>query len=337
MSTTLVNTTFQVDAVIEAWLNETRETKSGSAKTQLAYRTTLLSYRAALVSEGLDLDSMDTARLVEIAQQWAGQRAANAKAWNTGKPVADSTYNQRLAVVSSFYSFVQEHLRLRGVERSNPISLTKRRKVQAYASAEPLEPETIEAAFALIDRSTEQGKRDYALLAVMIGTGRRADEIASLRWQHVRIVGKLEAVTLHFEHCKNAKKMRDTLEPETGAVFLEHIRSFYGHDLAKMDQEAPVWMSFSRQNYGHAISIHTLSDLCEASLGTSKVHVTRHTFAYISELEGSTLSDIQHRLGHERIETTATYLKAVKSSVNPYAQRVAARIGVKRYAGEGEE
>lgn len=63
----------------------------------------------------------------------------------------------------------------------------------------------------------------------------------------------------------------------------------------------------------------TLSDLCEAYLGTSKVHVTRHTFVYVNELEGSMLSDIQHWLGHERIETTAAHLKAMKSSVNPYA------------------
>jgi len=331
MSTELVLTTFQVEAVINAWLQETLETKSGSAKTQLAYQNTLMSYRAALVGEGLDLDGMDTARLVEIAQRWAGQRATNAKAWHVGKPVADSTYNQRLAVVSSFYSFVQDHLRLRGVERPNPISFTKRRKVQAYASAEPLEPETIETAFASIDRSTQQGKRDYALLAVLLGTGKRADEIASLRWRHVRVVGKHEAVTLHFDHCKGAKKLRDTLEPETSAVFLEYIRAVYGPTLDAIDQDAPVWRSFSRQNYGQAISVHTLSDLCEASLGTSKVHVTRHTFAYVNELEGSTLSDIQHRLGHERIETTATYLKAVKSSVNPYAQRVAARLGIRRY------
>jgi len=333
----LVRTDFQVDAVIDAWLQETLETKSGSAKTQLAYQKTLLSFRAALLAEGLDLDSMNTARLVEIAQRWAGHRAGNAKVWNVGKPIADSTYNQRLAVVSSFYSFVQGHLRLRGVERPNPISFTKRRKVQAYASAEPLEPETIEAAFASIDRSIQQGKRDYALLAVLLGTGKRADEIASLRWQHVRVVGKHESVTLHFDHCKGAKKLRDTLEPETSAVFLEHIRAFYGPDLSLIDQDAPVWMSFSRQNYGQAISIHTLSDLCEAYLGTSKVHVTRHTFAYVNELEGSTLSDIQHRLGHERIETTAAYVKAVKSSVNPYAQRVAARFGIQRFQTSREE
>jgi hypothetical protein len=63
-------------------------------------------------------------------------------------------------VVSSFYSYVQEHLRLRAVERENPLKFAKRRKVQAYASAEPLAPETVEAALASIDRSTVQGKRD---------------------------------------------------------------------------------------------------------------------------------------------------------------------------------
>jgi integrase len=142
----------------------------------------------------------------------------------------------------------------------------------------------------------------------MVQIGRRGNEIVSLRWKHITISGrgKQQKITLHFDHCKGAKKMRDTLDEDTAAVFLEYLYAIYGRNLMSLEKDAPVWVSCSRQNQGKAISTHTLNDICETYLGTSKIHVTRHTFAYSNELEGAPLSEIQHRLDHERIETTAT-------------------------------
>jgi integrase len=57
-----------------------------------------------------------------------------------------------------------------------------------------------------IDRSRLMGKRDYILLHILFYTGRRAQEIASLRWGNVH---QGEYITLTFEHCKGDKTMGD--------------------------------------------------------------------------------------------------------------------------------
>jgi integrase/recombinase XerC len=185
-------------------------------------------------------------------------------------------------------------------------------------------------ALRQIDRTTLQGKRDYALLAIALQTGRRASELVSLRWQHIKITGRVGAqkIILHFDHCKGGKKKRDALDPDTIAVFLDYLHAVYGPRLMSLEQDAPIWVSFSKQNYGQAISIHTLTDLCEHYLGTGKIHALRHTFAVEMEKAGAPLSEIQHRLGHENITTTSIYLKAVRSADNPYASRLSARFGI---------
>jgi integrase len=312
-----------LENLIDGWIFDKLNSKSGSKKTETAYRDTLQSFRETLQRGGLDLDSEDTRTISQVAAIWAGMRKPNAK--REGE-IAPATYNQRLAIISSFYAYLKEQ----GIECHNPIEDVKKRKVQAYAQAAPLDGDDVTTNLAAIDRSTQQGKRDYALLAIALQTGRRASELAGLRWRHVQLTGKKNTrkVTLHFDHCKGGKKMRDTLDDDTAHVFLDYLHTAYGPRLMSLDKDAPIWISFSRQNDGQAISIHTLTDICETYFGTGKLHALRHTFAVEMEKAGAPLSEIQHRLGHENITTTSIYLKAVRSADNPYASKLSARFGI---------
>lgn len=131
-----------------------------------------------------------------------------------------------------------------------------------------------------IDRQTDEGLRNYALLAVALATGRRASELAELHGADVRIIGggrKDARIWLMF-HCKDSKIMCDLLDTETSAVLLEYLHAQYGKNELKLALDAPVWVLYSRQNPGQAISTKTLSNICVAYLETSKVHALRHTF-----------------------------------------------------------
>ena len=48
----------------------------------------------------------------------------------------------------------------------------------------PIEPETVEQGLLSINRTTLQGLRDYAILAVALATGRRAHELVTLRVEY---------------------------------------------------------------------------------------------------------------------------------------------------------
>ncbi len=90
-------TIMSVDEAIIAWLDE-KHGRSESAKTRWAYDTTLADFRSNLQSEGLDIDS-EHAIVAPLAQGWAGHSRRE------GQEVTPSTFNQRLAIVSSFYEY----------------------------------------------------------------------------------------------------------------------------------------------------------------------------------------------------------------------------------------
>ncbi len=322
MTTNIVPYQPDVQALIEGWIFEKQNSQSGSAKTETAYRTTIQDFRTTLQRGGLDLDSTDQVTIIQVAGIWAGQRAPTSKRQGEVSP---ATYNQRLAILSSFYRYCQEQARLHGVQIENPIRQVKKRSVQAYAGAWPLDADDLAARLGCMERTTPARQRDYALLLVAYTTGRRAQELVMLQLQQVRYQGRGQIV-LSFEHCKGAKKMRDRLDPEVAEALDEYLTTIYGEHWASADPQLPVWVSFSRQNRGQAISYHTLRDICENYLNTGKTHALRHTFGVEMDKAGAPLGEISARLGHSNEKITSDYLKQLRSEENPYVGRLVARL-----------
>jgi integrase len=316
---------FTIDKAIAEWLEQKR-IRTSSQRTYEAYRETMQSFRLVISRGNIDLldNPTDIERLATI---WANTR--NGKTRRPGEDVSPSTYNQRLAILSSFYTFLQKVYKL---DIPNPIKRIKKRPVQAYAAALPIAPETVEEGLERINRATLQGMRDYALLAVALATGRRARELVTLRFEHMKITGSKhkQRVTLTFAHCKDNKQMRDKLDVETSAVLLEYLAAQHGEDLLHMPGETPLWLSYSRQNKGAAISTKTLANICARYLDTSKVHTLRHTFAVGMMKSGAPITDLAARLGHTDIKITHTYAKELMGDENPYGEKLTARFGIKR-------
>ena len=324
----LENAIAQLDGLVEQWLEHIYEDKSKSERTVASYREMMRSYRRELQAEGLDLLSPFAThrQMATIAKRWA--RVRSARAIRTGE-VSDSTYNLRLAAISSFFVYIQKQQKLEGMEPlPNPIDRVERRKIEAYAHAAPplTDEQEISQALNSIDRSTTSGKRDYALLAIALYTGRRASELLKMTYGDLALSKRIR---IKFPKAKGAKEFKDLLDAPTSAVFYDYLYAAFGKDA--LPAESRVWISFSNRNKGQAISIDTLSDICKRVLDTSKIHVTRHTFAYHSEKNGATVSDIQHRLGHASINQTGTYLQAIRSDDNPIGGKLSSSFGIHAY------
>ena len=104
----------------------------------------------------------------------------------------------------------------------------ERARVQAYASATALTPSEVQAKLQGIDRSTLDGLREHALLVVGMSTGRRASELAGLRWKHVTTTPR---VILLWARTKGGKTMRDDLEPRVGRTLLAYMYAVYGNTI----------------------------------------------------------------------------------------------------------
>jgi site-specific recombinase XerD len=325
---------FTIDASITEWLAQKRTTRSGSDKTNEAYRDTIASFRAFLMPFNVDLLSnpIDIAR---IAPVWASTRLP-ARLRKDGTPnkrhqgeVSNSTYNQRLAILSSWYTFIQQVYKL---DIPNPIKDVARRNVQAYAEVQPIAPEVIETGLESIDRGKLTGVRNYAIMAVALYTGRRASELVGLSGNDVQVTGKgkNERVLLRF-HCKGAKVEYNKLDEETSAVFLEYLHAQFGKRLLTIAPAAPIWVSYSRWNKGERISVQTLSAVCRQSFGTSKNHALRHSFADSMVRLGAPITDLAAALGHTDIKITQHYVKRLEQGAeNPLGNKLVAHFGIKR-------
>lgn len=312
-----------------AWL-DAKSKRTGSARTARLepgpdgvprwhgeYATTLDHFRQSVQLAGLDLDG-DPSALALLAQSWAGQSWAG-----DDRQIAATTYNQRLAIVSSFYIYARRHQLL---TLDNPIDHVERRPVQAYAHARALSAALVRDVLGGIDRSTLRGQRDYTLLSVALATGRRASELAGLRRCDIQQAG--DQVTLTWRRCKGGKVMHDDLAPAVGRVLLDYLQQAHAQPLDKLPPDAAVWISTSRQNIGAAISTQAIGDICQRHLGTSKIHTLRHTFAHGMRQAGADVRDIQKQLGHESSAVTDKYLRTLESAHNPHAQALAGLFGI---------
>lgn len=310
-----------VDFLIAEWLKETcGKSSHESSKTRTAYTTGINDYRQAVVHCGYDLDQQTPdalLRLEIIAQEYAAFS-------RRGKPVAPATYNQRLAILSSFF----EYAKRKRILLMNPIDTIKRDKVQAYANARAISPQKIAQGLHAIDRATLQGARDYALLSVFLQTGRRLSEVATLQRKHLFI--EFGEITLDFQHCKGGKVMADTLGAAASRALAKWLERYYRCSIDNVDGEAQVWVILSRdkEDYGKSLGIQAIADICKKAFGTSSVHRLRHTFAHTMEEAGASVSEIQARLGHESLATTGRYLAQLKQAKNRHADVIASRLGI---------
>lgn len=306
--------TMNLDQCIVAWLSA-KSKRSGSAKTEKAYSDAVYQFRIGLQSQGLDLDSPSSV-IAPLAQGFADTSTKD-------RSVSPATFNQRIAILSSFYEYA---ITMEVLEK-NPIKKIEKRKVNNEHAAHALQDDEVTNGLESIDRSTGDGKRDYAMLSVMFTTGRRVDEIASMTMGDIRKSGRKAVV--RFPHCKGDKQMTDTLPPDVTKVLYEYLHFVYGEMLLSLPDTTPVWVAFSDRCKGKSITTRTFQRTCGKYLGTSKAHTTRHTFSLGMEKEGANINQISKALGHSNIATTNTYMDRIRESENPFAEKLTIRYGIK--------
>lgn len=292
-----------LDVLIAAWLHA-KYHKSRSRRTLNTYHTLITAFRTHLQDRGLDMEAAPEG--VALAAQVFAARSVL-----PGKEVSARTYNQRLAVLSSFYQFALRH-REGHTLTENPIARVERATVPD-SPARALPMQDVQAALDAIETSTVQGKRDKAFLLVGLNTGRRLSELHALTSRHLTCQGG--RVFLTFERLKGGKTAVNRLDKATASALLDYLAAVYGEVLPP---DAPFWVSTSPRHRMKKqpvqVTIRTLANICEKHLGTSQVHVLRHTLAGSMKRAGLDATLIQRTLGHASIATTSRYMKTLEDN-----------------------
>jgi integrase/recombinase XerD len=272
--------------------------RNASPQTIAAYRDTFkLLLRFALEQTGkqpfqLDIEDLDAPLIGAFLEHLEQERGNSPR-----------TRNARLGAIHSFYRFAA----LEHPEHAHTIARvmaipTKRHERNTVSY---LDLQEIKALLAAPDPGTWLGRRDQALLVLMVQTGVRVSELVGLRvcdihlgtGAHIRVTGK------------GRKKRATTLTGETVAI----LRAWLTERRGQPDE--PLFptrqgRSLSRYTVGVAISKYAAAATANCPSLTAKrvtPHTLRHSNAMMLRAKGVDIATIALWLGHESTQTTHIY------------------------------
>ena len=254
--------------------------RNSSPETIAAYRNAFrLLLRFASEQTGkqpfeLDLDDLDAPLIGSFLKHSEEHRGNSPR-----------TRNARLGAIHSFYRFAA----LEHPEHAHTIARVMAIPTKRYErnTVSYLDRDEIDALLAAPDKSTWLGRRDHALLALLIQTGVRVSELTGLR------VGDLHL--------------------GTGPHIVKVLRAWIKERQGQPDE--PLFPTrqgepLSRYTVGVIVAKHAAAAAASCpSLHSKRVtpHTLRHTNAMLLRANGVDIATIALWLGHESVQTTRIY------------------------------
>jgi integrase len=256
---------------------------------------------------------------VSVLQHIEPGHLAGYRAWRESEGDGPNTASQRYAAVVTVLSvcyrdgiLADEQALAMGIR-----PYIQRQKRDRRPVGRRLDKGEVRALQAAPDVSTAKGKRDLAILGVMLYAGLRCDEVARLTLANLKQDRGRWWIVFSGKGQKTRRvKVHDTLF-ESLAAWL----AVRGLELGK--GEAPVFVSVNKGDAISSVPVNTatvnrlvaeygaLAELAPAT-GANRLspHDLRRTCARNAFDNGAPLPLIQAMLGHSSIDTTMTYIGA---------------------------
>jgi site-specific recombinase XerD len=271
-----------------------------STHTLNSYRDTLvLLLRFLAASKGIELSRLD---LDDIHPEDVVDFLTHLESERHNKT---STRNVRLAAIHAFFRHVAALFpdRLEQAQRMLSIPL-KRAKTQPV---DYLEYAEICAVLDSVNRTTADGRRDYAILATMFNTGARVQEIIDLRVSDCQLIKPFQ-VRLSG---KGRKVRICPLWPQTA----ELLRDLCAERELPQHANTPLFLNHRGEPLTRFGIRYILARQCERARSVCPAlakkrlhpHSMRHSTAVYLLKSGVDLVTVSQWLGHASINTTNRY------------------------------
>jgi site-specific recombinase XerD len=170
-----------------------------------------------------------------------------------------------------------------------------------------LEYDEIQAVLASVDRTTADGRRDYALLATMFNTGARVQEVVTLCVRDLQ----LEALPQVRLYGKGRKERWCPLWPQT----MEILRVWLAEPGRDVSPDQPLFRNHRGERLTRFGVRYLLRKYCSRAkvttpaLGRKRLHPhsMRHSSAVHLLRSGVEITTISQWLGHASVATTNRY------------------------------
>jgi len=176
-------------------------------------------------------------------------------------------------------------------------------------SVEYLEREELERLFQIVDVTSIQGLRNFAIMKTLYCTGLRVSELVNLNCDEVDLERrefmvrgkgkKLRIVFLSFDAVEAIEQYLEVRKDDFKPLFLNHKRpkSRVGLSQDESRRITPTMVQFMIRNYGKKAGL----------IKAVTPHKLRHSFATELLKNGADIRSVQEMLGHSSITTTQIY------------------------------
>ena len=178
-----------------------------------------------------------------------------------------------------------------------------------------------------VDRTTPQGLRDYAILALMITGGLRTIEVVRANVGDISILGD-DTVLFVQGKGRDEKTEYVTLSAPVEKAIREYFKT--RSDLAP---DAPLFTSLSNNSAGNRMTTRSISRIAKESMTAAgynsdrlTAHSLRHTAVTLSLLGGESLDKTQQFARHADISTTQIYNHSLERRKNTCSQTISDMI-----------
>lgn len=228
------------------------------------------------------------------------------KSWLLSSGKAENTIDSYLTVVRMFYEYCEAI----GEHENIAAGIRLKHKKIGYRKGH-LTIDEVNRLYQAIDRETLKGKRDYAIINLMLRSGIRCIEAARLRVCDIYADGGRCSILIQRkgdnDRTERLGLTRKAIDPlldylsyrgvtdKNESVFLTH----------QIKQEHPL----TSKGIGKIVTNY----MKQADVYSEKktAHSLRHTAAVQAILNKVPIKEVQLMLGHRRVETTETYLKSI--------------------------
>lgn len=185
----------------------------------------------------------------------------------------------------------------------------------------------VKAVMTGIDRTTEAGLRDYAVLALMFTAGLRTIEVSRANIEDLRTAGDQTVLYVQGKgHDEKAEFVK--VAPATEQAIREYLKC-----RKVKNSKEPLFCSTSNNSAGGRLSTRSISGivkshLIDAGYNSDRLtaHSTRHTAVTLALLNGQSLEAVQQFARHSNIATTQIYAHHLDKAQNKCSSVIADAI-----------
>jgi integrase/recombinase XerC len=239
--------------------------------------------------------SLDTPQMALLMLRYKARLLAESK--------SEATVNRRMAALLSLVRFARRV----GATAANPADSLDAEKVVAYRDTRGVGAQEARRLLRQPDRSTLKGKRDFALLLLLLENALRRAEICGLKSEDYE--PDQRAVWIHGKG-RGTQRERVTLSAASVAA-IDCYRE--AANLSK-ERSAPLFITFSPAAFGRGLTPDGLykivKELAESAglAGRLSPHRLRHTAITLAlDASGGDVRRVQQLSRHARLETLRRY------------------------------